>query len=185
VERRHRTAAVAPVPRICASHLATALRQAQAMDLQQKLALIDEIHSRQPNLLASCIVQAKLGADEQTIEFLLDLLIVCDLAMTASGYEWPLITADEQERQLERLVAAIQFSGDLADPAAAELARSQYIAGNPEPVLLAFALSQGDNWQRELARRQTAKESDKFVMLATINLVNCIAHAEAQRRRPS
>jgi len=61
----------------------------------------------------------------------------------------------------------------------------QYTAGHPEPVLLAFVVSQGDNWLPELARRQSVKESDKFVMLAAINLVNCIAHAEAQRRRAS
>ena len=73
MERRHRTAAVAPVPRICASHLATALRQAQAMDLQQKLALIDEIHSRQPNLLASCIVQAKRGGSASLDRFLVGM----------------------------------------------------------------------------------------------------------------
>lgn len=185
MECRQHATPVAPVPRISAAHLATALRQWQGMDLPQKLAVIDEIHVRQPNLLASCIVQAKLGADEPAIEFLLDLLIICDLAMAASGYEWPLITAEEQERQLERLVGTVQFSEDLADPVAAELARGQYAAAHPEPLLHTLAVTQCNDWLRDVARRQAAKESDKFVMMAAINLVDCIAHAEPKRRRGS
>jgi hypothetical protein len=76
------------VGRITIEHVAAALSKSQPMDLTQKAALMDEIYREQPNLLASCLVQPRLGA-----------------------------------------------------------------------------------------------ESDKFVLLAAFNLVNCIAHAPAQRRR--
>ena len=41
------------------------MRKLKTLTLAQKASIADEIHSKQPNLLASCLVQAKLGADEQ------------------------------------------------------------------------------------------------------------------------
>jgi hypothetical protein len=127
-------------------------------------------------------VQAKLGADEQTVEFLLNILLSCYLAMTESGYEWPLITEVEQERQLGRMVGSVRFSEELLDPAAADAARAQHVGNYPEPALLALVLHECSQWLQELARRKTEKESDKYVMMASVNLVNCIAHSAAQRR---
>ncbi|MBK6451761.1 MAG: hypothetical protein KA760_09365 [Steroidobacteraceae bacterium] len=55
------------------------------MDLPRKVTLIDEIHVQQPNLLASCVAQARLGAGEHSVEFLLNILLECHLAMNESG----------------------------------------------------------------------------------------------------
>lgn len=173
------------VGRICVEHVAAAVRKLGTLTLAQKTSLIDEIYIKQPNLLASCAVQAKFGADEQTIEFLLDILFACYLAMAESGYEWPLITDVEQERQLGRMVGSVLFSEQLADPTAADAARAQYIADHPEPVLLALVLNECNAWLFDLARRGAEKESDKFVLMTSVNLVNCIAHAPAERRRGS
>jgi hypothetical protein len=183
VEREDPGTTIAAVGRISIEHVATALRKVQSMDLPQKVTLIDEIHLQQPNLLASCVVQARLGADEHGVEFLLNILLVCYLAMHESGYEWRLITEDEQQQQLARMVGAVQFSADLTDPAAADAARAQYVASHPEQPLLALVVSQCTQWLRDLAHRNVEKESDKFVMMASINMVNCIAHAAAKRRR--
>lgn len=101
--------------------------------------------------------------------------------MAESGYEWPLITDVEQERQLGRMVGAVRFSEELVDPTTADAARAQYIAHHPEPALLALVLNECNAWLLDLARRRTEKESDKFVLMASINLVNCIAHARAER----
>jgi hypothetical protein len=171
--------------RISVEHVAAAVRKLGTLTLTQKTSLIDEIHIKQPNLLASCVVQAKLGADEQTVEFLLNILLSCYLAMTESGYEWPLITEVEQERQLGRMVGSVRFSEELLDPAAADGARAQYVGNYPEPALLALVLNECNAWLRDLARRGAEKESDKFVLMASVNLVNCIAHARAQQRRGS
>jgi hypothetical protein len=171
------------VGRISIEHVAAALRKVQSMDLPHKVTRIDEIHLKQPNLLASCVVQARLGADEHSVELLLNLLLVCYLAMIESGYEWPLITEDEQQQQLQRMVGAVRFSEDLKDPAAADAARAQYVASHPEQPLLALIVRQCTEWLRDLAHRNVEKESDKFVMMAAINLVNCIAHAAAKPRR--
>ena len=178
-------APMSPVGRISLEHIATALRKVQSMDLPHKTTLIDEIYLRQPNLLASCVVRGKLGADEQTVELLLNILLVCYLAMQESGYEWPLITEAEQAQQLGRTVGAVLFSEELTDPIAAAAARAQYMATYSEQPLLAWVLSQCTQWLHDLARRNAEKESDKFVMMASINLVNCIAHSAAQPRRAS
>jgi hypothetical protein len=183
VERRHARTQLTTVGRISAKQVATALRKVESMNQQQKLAVIDEIYLKQPNLLASCVVQAKFGADEHTVEFLINILLVCYLAMAESGYEWPLIAVEEQEANMARMVGAIRFSEDLPDSAAAEAARAQYVAGHPEQALLALVVSQCGGWLVQLAQRNAEKESDKFVMMASMNIVNCIAHAAAQKRR--
>ncbi len=173
------------VGRISVEHVAAAVRRLKTLTLAQKTSLIDEIHIKQPNMLASCVVQAKLGADEQTVEFLLNILLTCYLAMAESGYEWPLITDVEQERQLGRMVGSVRFSEELADPAAADAARAQYIGDHPEPALLALVIHECNAWLLDLARRRAEKESDKFVLMASVNLVNCIAYARVERRRGS
>lgn len=169
------------VGRISVEHVAAAVRKLQLMDLPQKTAIIDEIHLKQPNLLASCLVQRNLGADDQTVGFLLNLLLTCYVAMRESGFEWPLISESEQERELERTVGAILFSEQLTDPAAANAARAQYISAHPEQPLLALVTTECNAWLHDLAQRKAEKESDKYVMMASVNLVNCIAHSDAHR----
>ena len=44
---------------------------------------------------------------------LLDILLICFQAMKESGLTWPLITEDEQDKQLARYVAAVKFGEDL------------------------------------------------------------------------
>jgi len=68
------------VGRISLEHVASADRKVRSMRIAQKTAILDEIYLKQSNLLASCVVQARLGIDELTIEFLLNLLIVCYVA---------------------------------------------------------------------------------------------------------
>jgi hypothetical protein len=112
-------------------HVAIAVHKVRSMQIAQKSAIIDETPLKQPNLLAFCIVQARLGADEKTVEFLLNLLPTCYVAMSESCFEWSLISATDQERELERTVGAVLFSEQLTDPTSAHAARAQYIATHP------------------------------------------------------
>ena len=171
--------------RIALEHVPAAVVKLRSMSMAQKTALIDEIHITQPNLLASRIVQAQLGADERAVELLLNLLLTCYIAMRESGYEWPLISEVQQERELKRTVAAVLFSEHMADPKVANAARTQYITGHPEQPLLALIIAECNEWMRGLAKSAAEKASDKYVMLASVNLVNCIAHSTAQRRAAS
>jgi hypothetical protein len=148
----------------------------------EKSTLAEEIYEQQPNLLASCVVQQRLGVAEHTVEFLLNILLVCFQAMKESGHDWPLIREEDQERHLARLRGTIAFSEDLSDPALANAARAQYVMNHPEAPLLAYVLREFNLWLLELAEQGAEAESDKFVMIAGINIVNCIAHAQGRER---
>lgn len=169
-----------PVNRISTEQLATAIKKVRSMSLSQKVSLIDEIFQQQPNLLASCLVQQRLGASEHKLEFLLNILLVCFQAMKESGHDWPLITEDEQERQLARYTGAVRFSEDLADPTAADAARAQYVASHAEAPLLSFVVNEINAWLRDLAAQRAEAESDTLIMMAAVNFVNCIASAHVK-----
>jgi hypothetical protein len=162
--------------RITVDNLAAAIRKVRGMSVKEKEALADEINLHQPHLLASCLVQSRLGVEPAAVEFLLNILFVCYQSMKESGLHWSVITEDEQERQMQRWIGAVQFS-EHAMGSAADGAREQYASQHPEQPLLAFVLSQTDQWLGAIAERNAEAESDKFVMMASVNLVNCIAGA--------
>jgi hypothetical protein len=172
-----------PYGPISLKQVATAIRAVQAMSMEEKVALTQEIHTRQPNLLASCLVQPRLGVAAEKVDFLLNLLLVCFQAMKESRRKWPVISDDTQEQQMQRLVGSVLFSEDLRDPILADQARTQYIAEHPEAPLLAYVVNECHRWLLDLAHRGAESETDKFVMIAAVNLVNCIAHPEPQNRR--
>jgi hypothetical protein len=93
--------------------------------------------------------------------------------------QWPVITEDEQERQMRRWIGAVHFSELAVGAIAGDGAREQYITQHPEQPLLAFVVSETNQWLRELSGRNAQSESDKFVMMASMNLVNCIGGAVA------
>jgi hypothetical protein len=162
--------------RITVDHLAAAIRKVRSMSLKEKEALAEEIHRRQPHMLASCLVQSRLGVEPVAVEFLLNILLVCYQSMKESGLQWPVITEDEQERQMQRWIGAVQFSEHAAGSSADE-ARAQYTSQHSEQALLAFVVGETNQWLHEISQRNAQAESDKFVMMASMNLVNCIAGA--------
>jgi hypothetical protein len=122
------------------------------------------------------LVQSRLGVEQAAVEFLLNILLVCYQSMKESGLQWSEVTEDEQERQMQRLIGAVQFSEHAAG-SVADGAREQYPSQHPEQPLLAFVLSETDQWLGAISERNAEAESDKFVMMASMNLVNCIAGA--------
>jgi hypothetical protein len=157
-------------------NLAAAIRKVRAMSVKEKEALADEIYLHQPHLLASCLVQSRLGVEQAAVEFLLNILLVCYQSMKESGLQWSVITEDEQERQMQRWIGAVQFS-ERAAGSAADGAREQYAGQHPEQPLFAFVVSETNQWLDAISERNAEAESDKFVMMASVNLVNCIAGA--------
>ena len=163
--------------RITAENVAAAIRKVKSMSLPQKEELAEEIHRDQPNLLASCLVQSKLGARINDVEFLLNILLVCYQAMKESGLRWPMITEDEQQRQMQRWIGALDFSEHSQSNGVSDSARQQYVDQYPERPLLAFVVNETNQWLRLNSERNRDTESDKLVMMASMNLVNCIAGA--------
>jgi len=156
--------------RISTDAMVKALIAAQAMDLQQKEQLADEVFRAQPNLLGSVVVLPRLGVALAKVDFAVEILFVCFLAMKESGLAWPLITEDDQDRQLQRFIAISRFGDDLNDSLRGR-SMDQYIADHPEKDLLAYVMAETSKW----LTRITPEESDKYVMLAIWNVVNCIA----------
>ena len=138
----------------------------------QKEQLVDEVFRQQPNMLGSFLVQKQMGVSLEKMEFLLDILLICFQAMKESGLTWPLITEDEQDKQLGRYVAAVKFGEDLS-PSLQDRVMKQYIAAHPEQHLFAFVTAEIRDW----LSRIVPDAADKYLMLAAANFVNCIAFA--------
>ena len=89
----------------------------------------------------------------------------------ASGLKWPAITADEVDVCLARYVESVQF-GTTVEPKQRHALVLQFVAGHPEQALLAYVQVETANW----LRRVSPEDSDRFVMLAAANMVNCIGY---------
>lgn len=156
--------------RISRHALVNAVVTVRAMDLTQKERLADELFRAQPRVFASFMVQQKLGVSLAKMDFLLDILLICFQAMKDSRLIWPIITEDHQDRQMGRFVAIVHFGDDLPE-SLRDRALQQYIETHPEKDLLAFVHVETAAW----LQRIVPEESDKFVVMAALNLVNCIA----------
>ncbi len=150
--------------------MVAAVQKLEAMSLAQKEQLVEVICRDQPAMLASVVVQKQMGVAIEKIEFLLELLLVCFLAMKESTLDWPAITEDDQDRQMRRYVATVKFGRDLGKSLQSQ-ATKQYVLNHPEKPLLAFTVDRIVRWLVHIR----AEETDKYVILAAINFVNCIA----------
>lgn len=162
--------------RISIDNLVTAEARVRAMTIVEKTALADELYRLQPNLLASCLVQPKFGVSLEKLEFLIELVLISFEAMRLSGHSWPLITEDEQERQLTRLTGVIGFGSDLPGASGMQ-ATKDYLEAHPEQALTYYVQQALNRWLQSV----TPEESDKYVALAAMNLVNCIAFSKSDR----
>ena len=157
--------------RISRASLDRAIDTVRAMDLKQKEQLADEVFRTQPHMLASFLVLSRFGVSMEKMEFVANILLICFQAMKESGLTWPLITEDEQERQMERFTAIVKFSEDLG-VSLRNLSVQQYMNEHPEGALFAYVQTETVLWLTQIA----PEESDKFAILATANFVNCIAY---------
>ncbi len=159
--------------RISMEALAIAIQKVRAMSMKDKEHLTDEVFAKQPNMLCSVLALSRMGVSIEKVDFLLELLLLCFQAMKESGLNWPLITEQVQEAQLERQVAVMKFDQGLK-PSLKHAAREKYADSHPEHFLLAFVLNEIQDWRG----RVNTEESDTHIMLSAINLVNCLAWVE-------
>ncbi len=156
--------------RISLQSVTQAIQKIRAMSMIQKEQIVDELFREQPNMLGSFLVQKQMGVSVEKMEFLLEILLICFQAMNESGLIWPLITEEDQDKQLARYVAAVKFGEDL-NPSLKDRAMNQYIESHPEQYLLAFVTKEMNDW----LNRIVPEDTDNYVMLAAANFVNCIA----------
>lgn len=145
----------------------------EKMTLTEQEVVIDRIYSTQPNLLASVLILQKLGNSMEHIGEILKILIVLHLALEFEKVEIVSVSEREQERELTRLVATIKFSEDLPNTLTSKSIQN-YIENHKEKYALAFAYNVIAT-SGILALRE---ENSKFLIMAGLNLVNCIANAK-------
>jgi hypothetical protein len=158
--------------------LVRAVLAVDGMTFQEREKLADEVYARQPNLLASIIVLKVYGATLEQMEVVLNILLVFYAAMKASGQHWPLISEDDQERCLKRVTGRIRFTEGLS-PALQKKATTDAIADNTEQQLLAYVY--GKFKENGLLGIET--EAEKMMLLAALNLVECIGDTALGQRR--
>ena len=161
-------------------HLADAVLRVEGMSFEDRNRLADEVYSRQPNLFASVIVLHRYGATHVQMDVVLNMLLVFHQAMRISSSsnsnagsgasQWPVISEDVQERCLTRISARVRFIEGLS-PALQDQAITDAIADHPEQLLLAYVF--GKFGESDLLDVKT--EAEKMLMLAALNLVECIA----------
>ena len=156
--------------RIAQAHVVEAVRAVERMNAQRQVQLGDEIFAHQPNLLGSIVVLRRMGASDAQIGIALHVLFVAWLAMKASGLSWPLISEDDQDLCMQRLTAKVRFVEGLP-PKLLQQAVKQHISEHAEPQLLAFAYGH----LRASGVLGARNEAEKYVLLAALNLVECIA----------
>jgi hypothetical protein len=158
--------------------LVRAVLAVDGMTFQEREQLADAVYARQPNLLASIIVLKVYGATLEQMEVVLNILLVFYAAMKASGLHWPLISEDDQERCLKRVTGRIRFTEGLS-PALQKKATTDAIADHTEQQLLAYVY--GKFKENGLLGIET--EAEKMMLLAALNLVECIGDLAPRQRR--
>lgn len=146
-----------------------------AMTPAEKVELADEIFVQQPSLLGSILVLPRMGVGMVQLEVPLHVLLVAFQAMKRSGQAWPLVTEDVQEACLQRLTARMRFNEGLPAELVEQVVK-QFCNEHSERYLLAFAY--GTLGEHDLLRVRT--EAEKFLLLAVLNLVECIAAVGAR-----
>jgi len=152
--------------------LVHAMRDVNAMNPAQKVQLADEIFLQQPNLLASILVLTNMGVSTLQLEVPLHILLVTFQAMKRSGHAWPIVQEDVQEKCLQRLNARMRFNEGLPAQIADRLVK-KFCDEHCERNLLAFVY--GYLGEHDLLSVRT--DAEKYLLLAALNLVECIAFA--------
>jgi len=165
------------MPSITSRLLVEAVLRVERMSFKEREQLADEIHARQPNLFFSVLVLQRYGATLEQIEVVLNLLFVFYEAMKASGRAWPFISEDVQERCLTRIAARARFIEGLT-PQQQTRAVSDAIADHSEQQLLAYVLGK----LRDHGLGNIETEAQKMLLLAALNLVECIAETAPQAK---
>jgi hypothetical protein len=158
--------------RITQAVLVEAASAVNRMGAQERLQLADEVFGHQPNLLGSVVVLRQMGASDPQIEVPLHVLLVAWQAMKSCALQWPLISEDTQDACLERLAGRVRFAEGLT-PKSLRRTVEKHLDEHRERYLLAFAYGH----LRDNGLLAVRTDVEKYLVLATLNLVECIAHS--------
>jgi hypothetical protein len=152
--------------------LTRAIEKAETMDLKNKELACDKIFVEQPNLLASVLVMQQMGSSLEEIDVLLNILIVFHLALLESGQKIAKVSEQDQDHQLRLFENTVKFSEGM-DSNLIDSSINQYIKSQKHPLLLSFVAGV----MKDAGFYEKQNESSKYLIMAGINLANCVAHA--------
>ncbi len=159
--------------RISRITLARAVSSVDSMTARQQEDLADEIFNSQPNMFGSVLALRKMGVPADRMAFPVKVLLVCFQSMKESGLVWPTITEQDLSSQLKRWISSLQLGEDL-NPSLRLYSTQIYIDAHPEKELMAYVVK----GMAQLMTDQPVQETDRYVILALQNLVNCIAYVD-------
>ena len=163
---------------ISSRHLVDAALHVERMSIQERERLAEEVHAEQPKLFFSVLVLQRYGATLEQMEVVLNLLLVFFEAMKFSGGRWPVVSEDVQERCLKRISGRVRFIEGMTPQLQAQ-ATSDAVGAHPEQQLLAYVY--GKFKEHGLLGIKT--EAEKMLMLAALNLAECIAEVAPRRTK--
>ena len=163
---------------ISSRNLVDAVLRVEQMTFKDRERLADQVHAGQPNLYFSVLILQRYGATLEQIEVVLNLLLVFYEAMKYSGGSWPAISEDVLERCLTRISGRVRFIEGLT-PELQALATSDAVGDHAEPQLLAYVFGKF----KENGLLGVKTEAEKMLMLAALNLVECIAETAPLRAK--
>ena len=163
---------------ISSRNLVDAVLRVEQMTFKDRERLADQVHAGQPNLYFSVLILQRYGATLEQIEVVLNLLLVFYEAMKYSGASWPAISEDVLERCLTRITGRMCFIEGLT-PQLQALATSDAVGDHAEPQLLAYVFGKF----KENGLLGVKTEAEKMLMLAALNLVECIAETAPLRAK--
>ena len=150
------------------------MRRAHGLPDRERLA--EKVHAQQPNLFFSVLALQRHGATLAQVEVVLNLLLVFHESMQISGRAWPVISEDVQERCLTRISGRVRFIEGLT-PQQQTQATSDAVGDHSEKQLLAYAFGKF----KENGLLDIKTEAGKMLILAALNLVECIAETAPQK----
>ena len=162
---------------ISSRNLVDAVLRVERMSFAERERLAEEIQVSQPNLFYSVLVLQRYGATLGQIEVVLNLLLVFHEAMKISGGSWPVVSEDVQDRCLKRVSGRVRFIEGLSPELQAQ-ATADAVGDHPEQQLLAYVFGKFN--ENNLLGIRT--EAEKMLMLAALNLVECIAETAPRPR---
>jgi hypothetical protein len=149
----------------------TAERRLRQLSLTEKERLIEQIFQAQPHLLASVLVLKQFNVSPEKMEFAIHVLLLVYLSMLESGGKWPQISERVQDINLNRMTAEIK-TAESAGPNAFDEAIITFAKDHPELPLYITVTEHTRGWLAAIS----AEESDKYVLLCVLNIIECIAH---------
>jgi hypothetical protein len=153
--------------------LAKAVVQFELMTIMDKLNILDEIGDQQPHMLCSILVQSQFGSTMENIEDVLKILIVLHMALKNSKIKIQEVSPSEIDREIDRFIANVNFTKGLPDSIERE-AIKKYTTEHNEKYSFVFAYSV----LAESGIMFSESNSSQLLVLAGLNLVNCIASAK-------